>query len=383
MKFLHLSDLHIGKSLNGFSLIEDQEYILGELLKLIETERADAVLIAGDVYDRSVPSEEAVRLLDRFLGNLAKMSVPTFLISGNHDSDERLNFGSGLFCSAGIYISAKYEGKLTRVVLKDESGPLNVWLMPFIKASVAAHFHPGDKIESYDDAVRAVVRHSGLDPRERNILVAHQFVTGDGKDPESGGSESVSAAEVGTVERVHYTCFDDFDYVALGHIHSAQPVGREQVRYAGSPLKYSVSEANRDKSVTFVTVGEKGDISVKPVPLVPMRDLRHLKGPLDELTAEEHVTSPDDYIYATLTDEEPVPDARAILKKIYPNLVRMDFENSRTHELERTDLPGIEGNQKSFSEIVSEFYQTIYQRDISEEELSLMLEVAKKGGLQA
>lgn len=380
MKFLHLGDLHIGKSLNGFNLIDDQRHILGELLELIEAKQTDAVLLAGDIYDRSIPSEEAVGVLDWFLGRLAEMRIPTFLISGNHDSDERLNFGSGLFRSANIYISAKYDGQLAHVALTDELGPVNVWLMPFIKASQVAHFYPDDEIESYDDAVRAAIRHSGIQPQERNILVAHQFVVGDGKDPECSGSESVRTQEVGMVERVGYSAFDEFDYVALGHIHSPQMVGREQVRYAGSPLKYSLSEAAGNKYATFVTLRGKGDVSVELVSLVPKRDLRHLKGPLAALTAKENVTDPDDYIYATLTDEEPIPNSMEILKQSYPNLVRMDIENSHTHELEMVDISKIEGN-KSFPEIFSEFYKTIYHCDISEEELSLMLEAAKEGGL--
>ncbi len=380
MKFIHLGDLHIGKYLHEFDLIEDQKVILSEILTIAEEKKADAVLIAGDVYDKSVPSEAAVRLLDWFICQLAGRKIKTFLISGNHDSDERLSFGSGIFRAGDVYISAKYSGELVKENFNDEFGPVNIWLMPFVKASQVRHFYPEEHIENYDDAVRTVIKKSKINAGERNVLVAHQFVVGDSAGPTLGGSESAATQSVGTVEKVSSDCFDAFDYVALGHIHAPQAVGREQIRYAGSPLKYSLSEAGKNKLVTLVDLGAKGDVSVELLPLHPRRDLRHLKGPMAQLLDRDHIAAPEDYIYATLTDEEPVSNAMAILQQVYPNTVHIDYDNSHTRQVESAELSQI-GENKSFVEIVTDFYRTIYGCDISGEELALMKEIAGEAGM--
>ena len=242
MKILHISDLHLGRSLAEYDLKEDQEYILQQIISIAEEKKADAVLIAGDVYDRPVPSEWAVGLFDRFLSGLSDRGFCVFVISGNHDSDERLNFGSSLLKARNVFISAKYEGKLQREDFTDSCGEVRVYLLPFVKASQVRHFFPDEKIETYEDAVRAALAHGGIDPSARNILVAHQFVIGTGGGVSFGGSESSAVRNVGLVEQISASCFDAFDYTALGHIHSAQQVGRREVRYAGSPLKYSLSE---------------------------------------------------------------------------------------------------------------------------------------------
>ena len=236
MKFLHLGDLHLGKSLGDFDLTDDQKYILDEILQIIKDKEADAVLIAGDVYDRAVPSEAATNLLDFFLKSLADLKVTTFVISGNHDSDDRLNYGSSLFQSNGIFINSIYNGQLYKKTMEDEYGEADVYLLPFVKASGVKRLFPDEEINSYEDAVRVILNHADIDPKRRNILIAHQFVAGKNSDPELAGSEGVSVQSVGTVEKIGYSIFDDFDYVALGHIHGPQQVGRETVRYAGSPL---------------------------------------------------------------------------------------------------------------------------------------------------
>ena len=266
MKLIHLSDLHLGKRVNECSMLEDQQYILGEILRIIDSEAPDAVLIAGDVYDKSVPSAEAVTLLDDFLVQLASRRVQTCLISGNHDSAERLSFGGRLMDAAGIHIAPVYDGSLTPLTLSDEHGPVDIYLLPFLKPVQVRRFFPDEDIESYTDAMAAVLRAANVDTARRNVLVAHQFVAG----AVPCESEEFS---VGGTDNVAVCVFDDFDYVALGHIHGPQKVGRETVRYCGTPLKYSFSEVSHKKSVTVVEMGEKGSVGIRTVPLVPRRDM--------------------------------------------------------------------------------------------------------------
>ena len=380
MKLMHLGDLHLGKSLGDFDLNEDQKYILDQILGIIDEREVDGILIAGDVYDRAVPSESATNLLDYFLKCLADKKVKTFMISGNHDSDDRLNYGSSLFAANHIYISAQFMGNLYRQTVIDEHGEADIYLLPFVKASQVRHFYPEEKIESYDDAVRTILAHAQIDPGKRNIIVAHQFVAGKGADPELGGSESAGTQSVGLVEKIGYDCFDGFDYVALGHIHSPQSVGRKEVRYSGSPLKYSLSEVGNDKSVPVITLGEKGDVDIELVKLRPMRDMRHLKGPIEKLLDRENITSPEDFIYATLTNEDIIDDAMGILQQVYPNTVKIDYDNSRTREIDRIDIANI-ADQKSFDELIGDFYRKMYGCDISEEEMQVMKEAAKEAGV--
>lgn len=380
MKFLHLSDLHIGKSLLDFNLIEDQTYILNQILEIAKEQSVDAVMIAGDVYDKSVPSEEAVRLFDYFLCKLVEMNIKTFVISGNHDSDERLNFGSSLFEARELYISAKYEGILNKQTLEDKYGKLNVYLLPFVKASQVKHFFPEEEIASYDEAVHVVFDHANVNKNERNVLVAHQFVIGKEAEPTLAGSESAATLNVGLVEKIGADCFKDFDYVALGHIHSPQKVHREEIRYAGSPLKYSFSEVNSHKSVPIITMGEKGNVSIELIALKPKRDLRHLKGNLAQLLDQKNIQSSDDFIYATLTDENPVNDAMGIFRQYYPNTIKIDYDNSHTREIEQVDISQMT-EDKSFSDLISDFYRMMYGCDISEEEMKLIDDVAREAGV--
>lgn len=380
MKLLHLGDLHLGKSLGEFDLYEDQKYILDQILSIIREKEIDGVLIAGDVYDRAVPSESAMNLLDYFLKSLADQKVKTFMISGNHDSDDRLGYGSRLFESSHIYIAAQFRGTLYKKTVIDEYGEADFYLLPFVKASQVRHFYPDEKIESYDAAVRVILEHAQIDPDKRNIIVAHQYVAGRGADPELGGSEGAGTQSVGLVEKIGWDCFDMFDYAALGHIHSPQSIGRREVRYSGSPLKYSLSEAGNDKSVPVVTLGPKGEVDIELVKLRPMRDMRRLKGPIEKLLDKDNVSRPEDFIYATLTNEELIDDAMGIMQQVYPNTVKIDYDNSRTREVDRVEIAG-NLKQKTFDELISDFYSKMYGCAISEEEMQIMKEAAKEAGV--
>lgn len=380
MKFLHLGDLHLGKSLGDFDLIEDQKYILNQIIKLIEKKSVDAVFIAGDVYDKAIPSEAATRLLDSFLSQLAAIGVKTFLISGNHDSDDRLHFGSTLFEANQIYISAIYDGQLSKYVVTDDEGlAVNVYLLPFVKSSQVKHYFPDSDIETYEDAVRVILDNADIDENKINVLAAHQYVVGKGKDPLLGGSEGARTQSVGLVEKIDSNLFDRFDYVALGHIHSPQRVGREAVRYAGSPLKYSLSEVNNEKSVPIITVDSKG-VHIELEPLKAMRDMRHIKGKMEDLLHKSNVKSPEDFIYVTLTDEDTINDAMGIFQQIYPNTVKIDYDNSHTREIEQFDISKIAEN-KLFPELISDFYRLMYNCEISEEEMEVMNMVAREAGV--
>lgn len=380
MKFLHLGDLHLGKTLFDFDLVEDQRYILDQILCIAEKESVDGMLIAGDVYDKSVPSEAATKLLDYFLMKLAQKEIKVFMVSGNHDSDDRLNYGSTLFASNQIFISAVFDGTLRRQSFAEEDTKINIYMLPFVKASQVRHYFPDEKIESYDDAVQTIIRNTDINKSNKNILVAHQFVSGKGEDPALAGSESVGTQSVGLVEKIGYDCFNDFDYVALGHIHSPQKVGREEIRYAGSPLKYSLSEANNEKSVSLITVSAEERVKIELVPLKPMRNVRHIKGTLKELLDKKNVKAPEDFIYATLTDEDIINDAMGIFQQVYPNTVRIDYDNSHTREIEQVDISKIAEN-KSFPELIGDFYRLMYGCEITEEEMDVMRTAAREAGV--
>lgn len=361
MKFLHLADLHLGKRVNGFSMLEDQAHILRQILAILDDEQPDGVLIAGDVYDKSVPSVEAVELLDGFLTELRARSVPVLLISGNHDSPERLAFGGRVMDSCGIHISPVYDGALAPVTLHDTFGPVHVWLLPFVKPAHVRRWFPDADIESYTDAVAEAVAHMDIDTAARNVLVTHQFVTGGARS----GSEELS---VGGTDNVDSGVFAPFDYVALGHLHGAQHIGRETIRYAGSPLKYSFSEARQHKSVTVVTLGEKGDVQVRTVALTPLRELREIRGSYDELTARsfyEHTTYRSDYLHLILTDEQDVFDAMSRLRTIYPYLMTLDYDNARTRAAGGMSVPA-ETERRTPLELFEALYQRQNHRPMSE-----------------
>lgn len=351
MKLIHLSDLHLGKRVNEFSMLEDQRYILKQILTIIDQEAPDGVLIAGDVYDRPVPSAEAVTLLDDFLVELARRGAPVFLISGNHDSPERLSFAGRLVEERHIYLSPVYDGTVHPVTLTDQWGEVDVFLLPFVKPVHLRRCFPEETIESYTDAVRCAVAHMDLNPARRNVLVTHQFVTGaqrcESEELSVGGSDNVDAS-----------VFAPFDYVALGHIHGPQNVDGERVRYCGTPLKYSFSEARHQKSVTVAELGPKGSLAVRTVPLTPRRDMLELRGTYLEVSAREFYQNLDReaYIRVTLTDEEDVPDAMGKLRILYPNLMRLDYDNRRTRSGVEM-LEAMEVEQQSPLELFASLYE--------------------------
>ena len=351
MKFIHLSDLHIGKRVNEVSMIEDQEYILHQILEQTDRIQPDAVLISGDVYDKSVPSGEAVTLFDNFLFALAERKLQVLIISGNHDSAERLAFGGRLMENKGIYLSPVYDGSIAPITLKDAYGSVHFWLLPFLKPAHVKRFYPEETIESYTDACRVAIENMNLDPTQRNVLLTHQFVTGsatcDSEEISVGGTDNVDAA-----------VFEDFDYVALGHIHGPQNIGSERIRYCGTPLKYSFSESNHKKSITLVELGEKGIFRLETVPLVPKHDMRQIRGSYEEITARSFYqdTAVDDYLQITLTDEEDVPEAVSRLRVIYPNLMKLSYDNTRTRTAAVVD-GALDVQKKSQLQLFSELYE--------------------------
>lgn len=376
MKLLHISDLHIGRRIGEFNLLEDQRYILNQILDIADTEKPDGVLIAGDVYDKSMPSGEAVELLDDFLTGLALRGIRVFLISGNHDSPERLNFGSRIMTGAGIHIAGVFDGHLQKETLEDEYGPVHIYLMPYLKPALVRPFFEAEII-TYDDAVKAVISTAEVDMQSRNVLVAHQFVTSGANQPDRCESESIS---VGGLDNVDAEAFSPFDYVALGHLHGPQCIGQASVRYAGSPLKYSFSEALQQKSVTVIELREKGTLLFSSIPLVPMRDLREIKGPISALmqTGSDDKEHALDYIHATITDEDEVYDALGRLRTVYPNLMRLDFENSRTSVSSSGVSPEGEAAKKTPIELFAEFFMCQNNNELTAEQQKIMEGVFEK-----
>lgn len=362
MKLLHLSDLHIGKRLNERSLLDEQAYILLQILNMVEDEKPQAVLICGDVYDKSVPSAEAVTLFDDFLCRLSKKQVPVLIISGNHDSPERLAFGNQLMTDAGIYISPVYDGQVRSLSLTDQQGEVVFWLLPFIKPAHVKRYFPDESIESYTDALRVAISHMDIDPQKRNVLLTHQFVTG----AAMGGSEEFN---VGGTDNVDASVFEGFDYVALGHIHGPQNIDSNRIRYCGTPLKYSLSEECHAKSVTMVELGVKGDLKLTLLPLQPKHELRSIRGTFAELC--DTALSTEDYIYAFLTDEQEIPEAIGKLRVIYPNLMELRYDNTRT----RTNqvLEGLENVEKKTPlQLFEEFYEAQNNQPMSDTQREFM-----------
>ena len=372
MKLLHLADLHIGKRVNEFSMIEDQKYILTKILNIIDGEKPDAILIAGDVYDKSVPSSEAVEVLDKFINDIASRKIETFIISGNHDGAERLAFASKLIDTTGIHISPAYNGNIDAKTLNDEYGSVNFYMLPFIKPINVKQIFKLEENISYSEAVKIAIEKMNIDKSQRNVLVSHQFVTGaeecDSEDLSVGGTEGVSAS-----------VYEDFDYVALGHIHGPQRVSRDTIRYSGTPLKYSFSEVNHKKSVTIVNIEEKGNVTVSTIPLNAKRDLVELKGKYDELMDKSFYDKKNlyDYYHITLTDENDVVDAIFKLGKIYKNIMKLDYDNARTQSIGKlTAVNDVEHKQPI--ELIDDFYKKQNGLDMDENQLSYINSIIEK-----
>ena len=373
MKLIHLSDLHLGKRVNEYSMLEDQEYILKKILNVIDEETPDAVLLAGDIYDKSVPSAEAVRLFDDFLYQLASRKLQVFVISGNHDSPERIAFGSRIMNAGGIHMSPVYDGKIEPVTLQDEYGDVSFYMLPFVKPANVRRFFEDTEITSYTDAMRCVIDSMAIDTGKRNVLITHQFVTGASRTE----SEEVS---VGGTDNVDASVFEGFDYVALGHIHRPQNCGNGRIRYCGTPLKYSFSEAKDKKSVTIVELGSKGEALYREKGLVPRRDLVELKGKYADLTLRsfyEGTTWQEDYTHITLTDEDDIPDAIGKLRTVYKHLMVLDYDNKRTRS-GRIIEGDEEVERKSPYELFTEFYELQNNRSVSEDQAVYLRDLIEK-----
>ncbi len=348
MKIVHLSDLHIGKNVNSFSMLEDQKFIFSEILNIIDLEKPDAVLIAGDIYDKSIPTAEAVTLFDNLLYSMSMGSYETFITSGNHDSAERIAFGSRIMENSGIHLSPVYDGNVKPVTLQDQYGNVNFYMLPFVKPVYVRNVLDNAKnIVTYTDAVKAAIENMNVDRSERNILICHQFVTGS----EKSGSEEIS---VGGSDNVDKNVFESFDYTALGHIHGAQNVS-PRIRYCGTPLKYSISEENHIKSVTVVEIGEKGSENIiRTVPLTPKRDMRTIEGKFSEIYNSDNAT--EDYVAVVLTDENDIPNAPGKLRTLYPHMMSFEYKNKRTLH-ERENYGKIEIENKSELELFEDLYE--------------------------
>lgn len=373
MRFLHISDLHLGKMLNGYDLSEDQQFMLGELCRIAGEEEVQGVLIAGDVYDKSNPSADAMALFSGFVSALAEKRIPVYCISGNHDSAGRISYFSSLIREKGIYVTEQFEGTLQSFTVHDEFGALTIHLLPFVKPVTVRAFYSDENITNYEEAVAAVLKHSPVDASERNVLVCHQLITGSLKS----GSEAMS---VGGVENIPANLFDDFDYVAMGHIHGAQKAGRETMRYCGSPLAYDVSEAGRQKSVTIVELREKGDVEVRQIPLKPLRNVTVVKGKFHELMQRERT---DDFVGVTITDETVIPDARLLLRTVFPNMIVFGVENSavRTEEIVNRQE---NMEEKSPMELFDEFFrQRNGENGMTEVQETIMRRIFEKARAEA
>lgn len=361
MRFLHVSDLHLGKRLHETSLIEDQQAILKGILEIIDNEKPDGILIAGDIYDKSVPSAEAVQLFDEFLVGLASRHLQVFIISGNHDSPERIAFGSRIMDASGIHLSPVYDGRVNPIKLSDEYGDINIYMLPFVKPAHVRRYYEDEDINSYTDAVSVAITHMDIDKSKRNILVTHQFVT--------GATRSESEESVGGTDNVDAKVFTDFDYVALGHLHGAQYCSDVKIRYSGTPLKYSFSEANDVKSVTIVDLGKKGEeLKIRTVPLTPLRDMKKIRGTFAELTNPNYyLNNPivNDYLQITLTDEDDILNAMNRLQSIYKYTLDLKYDNTRTRA--NAEILGAEATErKTALELFTEFFKLQNNSEMSE-----------------
>lgn len=373
MKLMHLSDLHLGKRLIDYSLIEDQQYILDQIIDIAERERPDAVLIAGDVYDRAVPPVEAVRLFDGFMDEITRRGIALLIISGNHDSEDRLAYAGRQLRKSGVYISPVYDGKIDRVTLSDAFGDVNFYLMPYVHPENVRRYFEDREIANANDAAAAILGSLGADFGGRNVILSHQFIGG-------GETSDSERRSVGTLEDVDAALYAGFDYVALGHLHKPQNIGRADgtMRYSGTPIRYSRSELYTDKSVTMVELGAKGDVRVRELPLAPLRGMRELKGSFDELMAAGPAPgAEEDFYFIVLTDAEDIPNAAVRLRETFGHVLELSYDNARTRSEVTADMPeNIE--EKSPEELLRELFSKQNGVEMSDEALAFVREQMKK-----
>lgn len=373
MKILHLADLHLGKRVNEMSMIEDQKYILDQIITLIKEESVGIVLLCGDIYDKSIPTIEAIHLLDEFLDQLSKMAIKVLMISGNHDSIDRLSFGKSLFTRSNLYIASQFENEIEKITVKENGITVNFYMLPFVKSAYISHIFQL-QTDSYEECFRYLIEHTKIDEEETNILLSHQFVTANKKNPELSDSETSS---LGGIDNIDFHIFDPFDYVALGHIHKPQAMGREMVRYAGSILKYSFSEIHMDKKATILTIDAKKEISLSFYPLKPLRDMREIECSLEELLKKQcEIGKQEDYMHVILTDEEQILDAIGKVRTIYPNVMQISFKNRRyMKQLESAQIKEDQISDQSPAELFEQFYKMQNHIDLDEKRLQLVLSV--------
>ena len=373
MKILHLADLHLGKRVNEMSMIEDQKYILDQIITLIKEESVGIVLLCGDIYDKSIPTIEAIHLLDEFLDQLSKMAIKVLMISGNHDSIDRLSFGKSLFTRSNLYIASQFENEIEKITVKENGITVNFYMLPFVKSAYISHIFQL-QTDSYEECFRYLIEHTKIDEEETNILLSHQFVTANKKNPELSDSETSS---LGGIDNIDFHIFDPFDYVALGHIHKPQAMGREIVRYAGSILKYSFSEIHMDKKATILTIDAKKEISLSFHPLKPLRDMREIECSLEELLKKQcEIGNQEDYMHVILTDEEQILDAIGKVRTIYPNVMQISFKNRRhMKQLESAQIKEDQISDQSPAELFEQFYKMQNHIDLDEKRLQLVLSV--------
>lgn len=373
MKILHLADLHLGKRVNEMSMIEDQKYILDQIITLIKEESVEIVLLCGDIYDKSIPTIEAILLLDEFLDQLSKMAIKVLMISGNHDSIDRLSFGKSLFTRSNLYIASQFENEIEKITVKENGITVNFYMLPFVKSAYISHIFQL-QTDSYEECFRYLIEHTKIDEEETNILLSHQFVTANKKNPELSDSETSS---LGGIDNIDFHIFDPFDYVALGHIHKPQAMGREMVRYAGSILKYSFSEIHMDKKATILTIDAKKEISLSFHPLKPLRDMREIECSLEELLKKQcEIGNQEDYMHVILTDEEQILDAIGKVRTIYPNVMQISFKNRRhMKQLESAQIKEDQISDQSPAELFEQFYKMQNHIDLDEKRLQLVLSV--------
>lgn len=373
MKILHLADLHLGKRVNEMSMIEDQKYILDQIITLIKEESVGIVLLCGDIYDKSIPTIEAIHLLDEFLDQLSKMAIKVLMISGNHDSIDRLSFGKSLFTRSNLYIASQFENEIEKITVKENGITVNFYMLPFVKSAYISHIFQL-QTDSYEECFRYLIEHTKIDEEETNILLSHQFVTANKKNPELSDSETSS---LGGIDNIDFHIFDPFDYVALGHIHKPQAMGRDMVRYAGSILKYSFSEIHMDKKATILTIDAKKEISLSFYPLKPLKDMREIECSLEELLKKQcEIGNQEDYMHVILTDEEQILDAIGKVRTIYPNVMQISFKNRRhMKQLESAQIKEDQISDQSPAELFEQFYKMQNHIDLDEKRLQLVLSV--------
>lgn len=367
MKLFHLSDLHLGKRVYAFSMLQDQRYVLEQVCALAEKHQLDGILLSGDLYDKPIPPVEAVQLLDEFLTKMQQMGIAVYAISGNHDSAGRVDFGSRILQQQNLHICGAFDGKLYHVSKEDAFGEIHFYLLPFLKPATVSAFREGGESLTYAEAVKWALETMDIDTTKRNVLLAHQFVTWKGTAEESDSETKT----LGGVDEMDASLFFDFDYVALGHLHSPQRIGRDTIRYGGSPLKYSFSELRQKKGVTLVEIQEKGNITTEFLPLEPLHPLREIKGTLaDLLEAAEEAGGSEDYVRVILTDEGAVYDPVGRLRVYYPNL--MTLEMAQRGERQEDFSLQLDQEQLSGPALFAGFFEKQNDREMSEAQKALV-----------